>query len=65
MVEVCSKSQFALTVKNLTRFLGFDLRIAVFVKFGFRDINLEQKNIKTLIFSALKQSKAILKTRRL
>ena len=33
--EVCSKSQFALTVKKLTRFQGFDLRIAVFGKFGF------------------------------
>ena len=55
--EVCSKSQFALTVKKLTRFLGFDLRIAVFWKFSFCDIYLEQINIKTLIFSALKQSK--------
>lgn len=35
LLEVCSKSQFALTVKNLTRFQGFDLRIAVIGKFGF------------------------------
>ena len=34
-LEVCSKSQFALTVKKLTRFQGFNLRIAVFVKFSF------------------------------
>lgn len=47
---VCSKSQFALTVKNLTRFLGFDLRIAVFWKFCFWYIYLEQKNIKTAHF---------------
>ena len=33
--EVCSKSQFALTVKKLTCFPGFDLRIAVFGKYGF------------------------------
>ena len=33
--EVCSKSQLALTVKNLTRFQGFDIRIAVIGKFGF------------------------------
>ena len=59
--KVCSKSQFALTVKNLTCFQGFDLRIAVFGKFGFWYIYLEQKNIKTLIFSALKQPKTILK----
>ena len=35
LVEVCSKYQFALTVKNLTRFQGFDLRMAVFGNFGF------------------------------
>ena len=33
--EVCSKSQFSLTVKNLTSFQGFGLRIAIFWKFGF------------------------------
>lgn len=32
---VCSKSQFALTVRNIPCFLGFDLRIAVFGKFSF------------------------------
>ena len=56
-----TKDQFALTVKNLTRFLGFDLRIDVFGQFGFLDIYLEQKNIKTAHFSVLKQSKTILK----
>ena len=45
-----TKNQFALTVKKLTRFLGFNLRIAVFRKFGFWDIYLEQKNIKTAYF---------------
>lgn len=58
---VCSKSQLALTVKNITCFQGFDLRIAVFEKFRFWDIYLEQKNIKTAHFSALKQPKTILK----
>ena len=54
---VCSKTQFALTVRNIPCFLGFDLWIADFWKFGFWYINLEHKNIKPLIFSALKQSK--------
>ena len=35
LVEVCSKSQFALTVRNIPCFLGFDLRIAAFGKFSF------------------------------
>lgn len=34
-LEVCLKSQFALTVRNIPCFLGVDLRIAVFVEFGF------------------------------
>ena len=45
-----TKYQFALTVKKLTRFLGFDLRIAVFGKFCFWYIYLEYKNIKTAQF---------------
>ena len=45
-----TKNQFALTVKNLTRFQGFDLRTAVIEKFGFWDIYLEKKNIKTAHF---------------
>ena len=60
-----TKNQFALTVKKLTCFLGVDLRIAVFWKFGFWYIYLEQKNIKTAHFSALKQPKTIPKTRHL
>ena len=35
LVEVCSKSQFALTVRNIPCFQGFDLRIAVFGKLCF------------------------------
>ena len=34
-LEVCSKSQLALTVRNIPCFLGVDLWIAVFEKFDF------------------------------
>lgn len=35
LLEVCSKYQFALTVRNIPCFLGFDLRIAAFGEIGF------------------------------